>query len=214
MWLFGHLFNMSYVIWSSGHLVIVSSGHLVILSSGLLVIWSFPILWNPVLFLWNTWIIIAHSESCFGDIIEQSGYLVILPQSLLNSVCVIDSFGAWSQLLNKCIFVLYVSFSCGGIRVGLSAILHSYDLLCLFTTLCHLFQRGFFAFFNIEFAKGALAKLQLLACNLKPSACFISSFLNRPVYNDKQYMIMIIDHSTRTLPGLGLRLDWTSLVWY
>ena len=72
----GYLVICSICHMSSGHLVIVSSGHLVILSSGLLVIWSFPILWNPVLFLWNTWIIIAHSESCFGDIIEQSGYLV------------------------------------------------------------------------------------------------------------------------------------------
>ena len=86
MWLFGHLFNMSYVIWSSGHLVIVSSGHLVILLSGLLVIWSFPILWNPVLFLWNTWIICAHSESCFGDLIEQSGYLVIFMKKIYISL--------------------------------------------------------------------------------------------------------------------------------
>ena len=120
MWLFGHLFNMSYVIWSSGHLVIVSSGHLVILSSGLLVItssghlviwwsgnlvlwaiclsgdmviwskfylvigfyghlviWLLTILWKTLLFLWNTWLICAHSESCFGDLIEQSGYLVV-----------------------------------------------------------------------------------------------------------------------------------------
>ena len=72
----GYLVICSICHMSSGHLVIVSSGHLVILSSGLLVIWSFPILWNPVLFLLNTWIICAHSESCFGDLIEQSGYLV------------------------------------------------------------------------------------------------------------------------------------------
>ena len=84
MWLFGHLFNMSYVIWSSGHLVIVSSGHLVILSSGFLVIWSFPILWKTVLFLWNTWIICGYSESCFGDLIEQSGYLVNRITSFLS----------------------------------------------------------------------------------------------------------------------------------
>ena len=52
IWSSGHLVNMViWSIWSFGHLVIVSSGHLVILSSGLLVIWSFPILWNPVLFL-------------------------------------------------------------------------------------------------------------------------------------------------------------------
>ena len=91
-----------------------------------------------------------------------------------------ESFGAWYQLQNKCSFVLYVSFSCGGICVGLSAILHSYDLLCFFTTLCQLFQRRFFAFFNIEFAKGALAKLQLLACILKPSACSLHQLLLKP----------------------------------
>ena len=73
---YGHLVNMVICHMSSGHRVTWSPGHLVILSSGLLVIWSFPILWNPVLFLWNTWIICAHSESCFGDLIEQSGYLV------------------------------------------------------------------------------------------------------------------------------------------
>ena len=56
---------------SSGHLVIRSSGHLVTCSSVHLIIGSFPILWKSVLFLWNT-----HSESCFGDLIEQSGYLV------------------------------------------------------------------------------------------------------------------------------------------
>jgi len=62
---------------SSGHLVIRSSGYLVTCSSVHLVIRSFPILWKTVLFLWNTLIISTHSESCFGDLIEQSGYLVI-----------------------------------------------------------------------------------------------------------------------------------------
>ena len=61
---------------SIGHLVIWSSGHLVTWSSGHMVIWSFPIFWQTVLFLWNTRIICAHSESCFGDLIKQSGYLV------------------------------------------------------------------------------------------------------------------------------------------
>jgi len=78
------------VIWSSLHLVTLSSdhlvnmvilssgqsGHLVIWSSGHLVIWSFTILWKTVLFFWNTGIICTHNESCFGDLIEQSGYLV------------------------------------------------------------------------------------------------------------------------------------------
>ena len=67
------------VIWSiclSGHLVVWFSSHRVIGSSGHLVLWSFIILWKTLLFLWNTWKLCAHSESCFGDLIEQSGYLV------------------------------------------------------------------------------------------------------------------------------------------
>ena len=67
------------VIWSSGFMVlwsIWSPGNLVIWPSGHLVIWSFPIFVKTLLFLWNTWMICAHSESCFGDLIEQSGYLV------------------------------------------------------------------------------------------------------------------------------------------
>ena len=48
------------------------------MSSGHLIIWWITILWKTVIFLWNTWIICAHSESCFGDLIEQSGYLVVI----------------------------------------------------------------------------------------------------------------------------------------
>ena len=83
IWSSLHLVILSYdhlVIWwygQYGYLVIRSSGHQVICSSAHLVIWSFPILWKTVLFLWNTWMICAHSESCFGDLIEQSGYLVL-----------------------------------------------------------------------------------------------------------------------------------------
>ena len=109
IWLSGHLVNMviwssgQYVIrssghpvfWSSGHLIIWSSSHWVIWSpshqviwsSGHLVIWLFTILWKTVLFLWTTWIICVHTESCFGDLIEQSGYLVIRefwPSCLFN----------------------------------------------------------------------------------------------------------------------------------
>ena len=40
MWLFGHLFNMSYVIWSSGNRVIWSSCHLVFWSPGRFQYWA------------------------------------------------------------------------------------------------------------------------------------------------------------------------------
>ena len=76
------------IIWSSGNLVIWSiwlSGHLVIWSICHLVIWSFPILWKTVLLFWNTWIICAHCASCFGDLIEHSGYLVCVFHVVLVS---------------------------------------------------------------------------------------------------------------------------------
>ena len=86
---YGHLVN--FVIWSSNHLVIWSSLHLVIWSllhlvilwSNHLVIWSTGYLVDIIIwssgqyFIWSSGIICAHSESFFGDLIEQSGYLVL-----------------------------------------------------------------------------------------------------------------------------------------
>ena len=104
MWLFGHLFNMSYVIWSSGHLVIWSSGQYFIWSSGFLVIWSFPILWKTLLFWWNTWIICGYSESCFGDLIEQSGYLVYASYTYLLAILILGSRTSGSTYLHLSLF--------------------------------------------------------------------------------------------------------------
>ena len=97
------------VIWSYGNLIIWSSNHLVnmvILSSDYLVIWSCGHLVNMVIWsfgqyghLFNSnilkdhtilmehlsqqWIICALSDSCFGDLIEQSGYLVVITNCVL-----------------------------------------------------------------------------------------------------------------------------------
>ena len=113
IWSSGHHFIWSpchliiWSIWSSGHLVNLSSGHLVIWSSGHLVIWSFTILWKTVLFFWNTGIICPHSESCFGDLIEQSGYLVyeVLFSGLANN----------APPIRKLTIFCHVSFGCSSI---------------------------------------------------------------------------------------------------
>ena len=116
IWSSGHLVIWSsgfLVIWSSGHLVIWSSGHLVTWSSGHLVIWLCPIFIKTVLFLWNTWIICAHIESCFGDLIEQSGYLVFHKISHITNVS-LDHFVIVQMCFKyfSCWNILHLFFSC------------------------------------------------------------------------------------------------------
>ena len=78
----GHL-----VIWSSGHRVIESSAHLVV--SNIL---------TDCTILMEHRIICALSESCFGDLIEQSGYLVVTVGHItVGNITVVCGY-SWQKL--------------------------------------------------------------------------------------------------------------------